>query len=473
MSIHMETSKKEIKVSNIKMLEDNHKKYIYVPSINGLFEIDDTIYYILSSHNKSMAEIYNQLKEKIEENEFYNIIDSLIENKIINDTNEKKPLETEKIKNISALTLMMVQECNLRCKYCYAGDGEYNEKGRMSIKTAKSTIDYLMVQSGERDDLSIVFFGGEPLLNFSVIKQTVEYAKLQAKLHNKKIGFSMTCNGTLINKEITKYILENNIAVQVSVDGNQDEHDFNRFYGNKKGSYDVIINRTKELREQKQLGVRATITPENVDLVEIYNHLFELNFRSIYAAPAIQMFSEEQFTDLSESYNTLISYFEELVNNKEYYKAVKLNNIMKNLERIHIGHESTYFCGAEVNFLAVDINGDLYPCHRFVNNKEYKQGNIFEGINSISKSEFLAEAHVSNRLNCNNCWAKNLCGGGCHHENLEMTGKVTMPPLHYCILTQKQLEATLYLYLRLTEEQREILLEKKNTKEFVRNGNQN
>lgn len=187
----------------------------------------------------------------------------------------------------------------------------------------------------------------------------------------------------------------------------------------------------------------------------------------------MQMFTEDQFIELSKSYNELIYYFEYLVNRREYSKAVKLNNIMKNLERIHIGHESTYFCGAEVNFLAVDINGDLYPCHRFVNNKEYKQGNIFEGTYSIARSKFLEEAHVSNRLNCTKCWAKNLCGGGCHHENLESTGKVTTPPLHYCILTQKQLEATLHLYLRLSDEQRELLLEKKNTREFVKNGNQN
>lgn len=469
----IESMEKKIKVSNFKELEVNHKKYIYVPNTNGLFEIDDIIYSILSSDNKSIVEVFNQLKDKIAENEFNNIIESLIENRIINDTTDRNAVNEENVKNISALTLMMVQECNLRCKYCYAGDGEYNEKGRMSIIIAKSAIDYLLEQSGDRDDLSIVFFGGEPLLNFPVIKQVVEYANHKVKLHNKKIGFSMTCNGTLINKEITKFILDNNIAVQVSVDGTKSEHDINRFYGNKKGSYDVILNRTKELREQKQLGVRATITPNNVDLVNIYEHLFDLNFRSIYAAPAMQMFTEDQFIELSKSYDELICYFEYLVNKKEYYKAVKLNNIMKNLERIHIGHESTYFCGAEVNFLAVDINGDLYPCHRFVNNKEYKQGNIFERTYSIAKSKFLEEAHVSNRLNCNKCWAKNLCGGGCHHENLESTGKVTTPPLHYCILTQKQLEATLHLYLRLSDEQRELLLEKKNTREFVKNGNQN
>ncbi len=156
----IESMEKKIKVSSFKELEVNHKKYIYVPNTNGLFEIDDIVYSILSSDNKSIVEVFNQLKEKIAENEFNNIIQSLIENRIINDTTESNAVNEENVKNISALTLMMVQECNLRCKYCYAGDGEYNEKGRMSIMTAKSAIDYLLEQSGDRDDLSIVFFGG-------------------------------------------------------------------------------------------------------------------------------------------------------------------------------------------------------------------------------------------------------------------------------------------------------------------------
>lgn len=473
MSINILNTTKTIAVSNIKIVRENKKNYVYVPVSNALFEIDDTIHFILTSKLKSTTEIYNQLKDKINEIEFKNIIDALIENKLINYVEEKTLISTEKFKNISAITLMMVQECNLRCKYCYAGDGEYNEKGRMSLKTAIAAVDFLIAQSGNRNNLSIVFFGGEPLLNFDVLKKIVEYANTQSELYNKNISYSMTCNGTLINKDITKFIVENKIAVQVSVDGNENAHDINRFYGNKKGSYEVIIKRTEELRNKRKLGVRSTITPENTDLVEIYNHLFDLNFRSIYAAPAIQMFTEEQFIELNESYNSLIQYFEELVENEEFHKAVKINNIMKNLERIHAGYESTYSCGAEVNFLAVDINGDFYPCHRFVNNKEYKQGDIFEGVNEVSKTDFLMEAHVSNRLNCNSCWAKNLCGGGCHHENLEMTGKVTNPPKQYCTLTRKQLEGCLHLYLRLTEEQKEILLEKNKEKEFVRNGNQN
>lgn len=363
---------------------------------------------------------------------------------------------------------MMVQECNLRCKYCYAGDGEYNEKGRMSLETATKAVDYLIGQSGERHDLTIVFFGGEPLLNFDVIKKTVEYANVQEKLKGKKIKYSMTCNGTLINEEITKFIIENKIAVQISVDGNENAHDLNRFYGNGKGSYETIIKRTEDLRELKLLGVRATLTPENKDLVEVYTHLFDLDFKWVFASPAIQMFTKEQYVNLHENYKSLISYFEGLVQSKDYERAKKIKNIMKNLERIHTGRKTSHFCGAETNLLAVDINGDLYPCHRFVNNKEYKQGNVFDGINYEIKESFLIEAHVSNRTACNSCWAKNLCGGGCHHENLETTGKVNTPSHQYCVLTKKQLELCLQLYLRLTEEEKKIILEKK---ELVKNGN--
>lgn len=251
--------------------------------------------------------------------------------------------------------------------------------------------------------------------------------------------------------------MEHNIYVQVSVDGNKEAHDYNRFYGNKSGSYETIMNKTKTLRDQKQLGVRATITPTNTDYVNIYNHLFSKNFRSVYASPAITMFSHEEFIKLIEKFKDLLIYFEKLIRLKEYRKAKKVSNVMKHLQRLHKGYESTYSCGAEVNFFAVDINGDLYPCHRFVNNKEYKQGNVYFDLDDKRKKKFLVEAHTSNRDNCNNCWARNLCGGGCHHENYEVSGRIGSPPLQYCVLTKLQLEEIIKVYLNLTEKDKEII----------------
>lgn len=452
-----------IKITDLKFLEHNSSDYIYVPNINGLFEIDANVKRILESKGLNITYIYNSLPNKIGEEEYFSLIENLRENNLISYLNNnltevsREELQVETIKNISALTLMMVQECNLKCTYCYAGDGEYNEKGKMSFQTAKNAVDFLMRESGENEEVTLIFFGGEPLLNFKTIEEVVIYANEQAKLYDKAIKYSMTCNGTLLTKKITDFIVKHNIAVQVSVDGNKEAHDYNRFYGNKSGSYENIINKTESLRNQKRLGVRSTITPTNTDYVNIYKHLFSLNFRSVYASPAITMFTHEEFIGLIRKFKDLTAYFLELIEVKEYRKAQKISNVMKHLQRIHVGYESTYSCGAEVNFFAVDINGDLYPCHRFVNNKEYKQGNVYFELNEKKKKEFLIEAHTLNRDNCKNCWARNLCGGGCHHENYEVSGRIESPPLQYCMLTKMQLEEIIKLYLTLTEKEKEII----------------
>ncbi|OWA35512.1 hypothetical protein B9G55_12815 [Saccharibacillus sp. O16] len=457
MSIDLDRMSQEIiEVGEIFFAESN--SYIYVPETNGLFEVDDNIKAILSSKDTSILDMKKMLPTYLEDQAYYDLIDSLKENKLINCAPRTINTHLESKSAIKALTLMMVQECNLKCTYCYAGDGEYNERGKMDFQTAKQAVDYLIKASGDREEITIIFFGGEPLLNFKVIEKLVPYANQEAVKNNKKLSYSMTCNGTLLSKKITDFISKYNIAVQISVDGNKESHDRNRFYGNKTGSYEVILEKTAELRSKHKLGVRSTITPENKDYSNIYEHLFSLNFKSAYVAPAMQMFDESEFIKLSEEYDKLAEFFLNLVQNKKYVEAKKINNIMKFLQRLHEGYESTYACGAELNFLAVDINGDLYPCHRFVNNKNYKQGNVFSGLNEIRKSEFLNEAHTLNRTNCKECWARNLCGGGCHHENYEISGEIATTPSHYCALTKKQLESTFKLYLQLSEEEREKVL---------------
>lgn len=450
----MINTKEIIYTANFKYITYNSKQYIYIANTNGLFEIDSNIKKILDSNSKSIETIYKQLPHKITYLKYKSIIQDLIDNKLISFNLipiKKSDEEIHSHNNITALTLMMVQECNLKCSYCYAGDGEYNEKGRMNEEIAKYAVDFLFENSGETQDLTLIFFGGEPLLNFENIKRTVLYANQKALQLGKNIHYSMTCNGTLLSNKVTNFILEHNISVQVSVDGNKEAHDSRRFYENKTGSYENIIKKTKLLRDKNKLGVRATITPDNKDYLEIYTHLDALKFRSIYASPAMSMFTDDAFVDLSKEFTELIMYFSNLIQEKKYSKAKEISNIMKMLRKIHLGTPSTYSCGAEVNFFAVDIVGDLYPCHRFVSNKEYKQGNIFKGVNPNKKKDFLIEAHTTNRDNCNNCWAKNLCGGGCHHENYDISGSIKSPPPQYCKLTKRELEEALKLYISLSE----------------------
>ncbi|WP_025720174.1 PapB family radical SAM/SPASM ranthipeptide maturase [Paenibacillus sp. 1-18] len=450
-----------LRANPIKVIEEKDNLYLYIVETNGLFQIDDTVLEICRSEGKKVEEIYELLNHRSTKEDVDSLLTNLETASVIqfddSSTNEVFHNYTDEKLSISSIILMLVQECNLRCSYCYGGDGEYNDKGRMDTETALRAVDYLFDQSGEEEELNICFFGGEPLLNFKVIKEIVAYTKTKQKSSNKKVTYSMTTNGTLISKEIEIFLLDHHVSTQISLDGDRETHDYNRYFQNRKGTYDTILKKTKNLREKGGLTARATVSPVQLNITHTFTHLMEIGIHNVAMYPAVEMLNEEDFEKYASEFTKLVGYFESLIQAKQYRDARQISNILKYLRMIHSSSTRHYFCGAVSHMLAVDVHGNLYPCQRFVKEKNYSLGNVKDGLNAKKKSDTLSELRLEMRTTCADCWAKNLCGGGCPQENLVFSGSINKPVDKYCNFIRSEIMDCLKLYLRLTEEDKRNL----------------
>ncbi|WP_068497786.1 PapB family radical SAM/SPASM ranthipeptide maturase [Paenibacillus kribbensis] len=448
-----------------KLFEVNSKTYFYNVVTNAIFEIDSLIIDILHSKGKIEEHVVKELSKHYELSQVREAIQNMKEAYIITtDTNiaevEKIGVldNSQKVFKLSSLTLFMVQECNLRCTYCYGEEGEYNQKGKMTSEIAKTAVDFLIKQSGELERLNITFFGGEPLLNFPLIQETVQYVHEQSKIHNKKFSFSITTNGTLITPKIKDFFYNHHFSVQTSIDGDEKTHNFNRFFKGGQGSYDLLLKRTEGMRKDHAIGARGTVTPAELHLYKSFNHLVQLGFRNIYLSPALYSLSDEHYNTLSKEMIKLVDQFHELLENEDYATAKKMSNVLGLLNKIHSGGPRIHFCGAGTNAAAVDVRGNLFPCHRFVGEDECSIGNLFDEDQLSRQYDFIKNSTVRNRTTCSGCWAKNLCGGGCHQENFAENGNVNQPVSKLCKVTKSFINATINLYLQLTQEQKSILM---------------
>lgn len=438
-----------------KIFEFNKRKYLYTIKSSGIYEIDDRTEKLFQYNNKTVDEIRKELEDDFNETEFEEIIRDMIQENVLYCKGiSKLDVVSEIESNISALTLMVVQECNMRCTYCYGNGGEYNNKGKMKIETARKAVDYL-VETSKENNLHIAFLGGEPLLNFYLIKEIVEYCKNIEKGTKKRFFYNITTNGTLLNKEIEEYLIQNKVICQISIDGSEEKHDQNRFFANQKGSYDIVVKKTKAMREQNLVTARATVTPENIDYQKIFEHLNGLNFKAIPIAVAQNMFDDSEYDKILEEYKKYIYYFKALIIGKQYDTARKITDIMTAIEKIEYGTERQSGCGAGKKMYAVDINGDLYPCHRFVGNHQFRMGDIYKGADC---SSFLNTIDVKKRKGCKECWAQNLCLGGCPHENYTNTGNINQASLRNCKMAKMVYEELIKLYVELDDEAKKHLL---------------
>ncbi|PPQ46353.1 radical SAM/SPASM domain-containing protein [Paenibacillus peoriae] len=448
-----------------KLFEVNSKTYFYNVVTNAIFEIDSLIIDILHSKGKIEENVVQELSKHYELPQVREAIQNMKEAYIITtDTNiaevEKIGVldNSQKVFKLSSLTLFMVQECNLRCTYCYGEEGEYNQKGKMTSEIAQTAVDFLIKQSGELERLNITFFGGEPLLNFPLIQETVQYVHEQSKIHNKKFSFSITTNGTLITPKIKDFFYNHHFNVQTSIDGDEKTHNFNRFFKGGQGSYDLLLKRTEQMRKDHTIGARGTVTPAELHLYKSFNHLVQLGFRNIYLSPALYSLSDKHYNTLSKEMIKLVDQFHDLLEHEDYTTAKKMSNVLGMLNKIHSGGPRIHFCGAGTNAAAVDVRGNLFPCHRFVGEDECTIGNLFDEDQLSRQYDFIKESTVRNRTTCSGCWAKNLCGGGCHQENFAENGNVNQPVGKLCKVTKNFINATINLYLQLTQEQKSILM---------------
>lgn len=437
----------------------DEKSYLYTINASGLFEIDDKTKAILDCEGVTIGEACKKLQGKMTKEEVLNILSDMLQaNFMMNGICQNDFFEEEINKKVSAIILMIVQECNLRCVYCYGNGGEYTNKGIMSQKTAFDSVDFLINNSDEKE-LFITFFGGEPLLNFKLIKEVVEYCKKREKETGKQFRYSITTNGTLINEKIEKFLKDNKFVIQISIDGKKEKHNANRYDINGVGSYETVIKKTENLRKDSLVSARATVSSNNMGYVEIFEHLVSLGFRVVPIAIAKNMLKDSDYSELYKEYEKYIDHFEKLIQKGDIAKAKKMIDLLSAIEKIEYGSERYLGCGVARNMYAVDIDGRLYPCHRFVANKEYSLGDIKNGV-STKRSEFIKNLHIGNHDQCKDCWAQNLCLGGCPNENLLETDSINKASQKNCILTKLMYEKLIEVYVRLTEEQKNKLFSK-------------
>ncbi|MGI6593954.1 MAG: thioether cross-link-forming SCIFF peptide maturase [Christensenellales bacterium] len=351
---------------------------------------------------------------------------------------------------VKALCLHICHDCNLNCDYCFAGGGKYNSPhDYMTFKVGKQAIDFLIKSSGNIKNIEVDYFGGEPLMNFGIVKEITEYAKSAARKNNKNIYFTLTTNCLMLNKEKSNYLNNKMDNVVLSIDGRKETHNAVRHSLNGNDIYNLILNNAKyfvKIRNNKKYYVRGTFTNRNLDFSNDVKFLREQGFSQISIEPVVLpknhnlAIQEQDLEKINNEYNILANSYINERNTGNWYNFF---HFMIDLEKGPCMSKRLTGCGAGVEYLAVSPLGDLYPCHQFVGNENFKLGNIYEGIISNKIRESFASNSVLNKQNCKNCPAKYFCGGGCASNAYNFTGSISNTYDIGCKMLVKRFENSL------------------------------
>lgn len=359
---------------------------------------------------------------------------------------------------IKSMCINISHDCNLRCEYCFAAKGDFGQ-GRclMPLETAKKAIDFIIANSGTRHNLEVDFFGGEPLMNFDVVKQTVEYARSIEKQYNKNFRFTITTNGLLLDDDKIEYINREMSNAVLSLDGRKEVNDKLRITPNGKGSYDTIVPKYQKLvstRNGKDYYIRGTFTKYNLDFTNDVLHMKELGFEQLSIEPVVSdpqldySIKDEDLPEVFKEYERLADTIIETRKKGDYFNFF---HFMIDLDQGPCAIKRLRGCGCGNEYIAVTPQGDIYPCHQFVGMEEYKMGNLNDGtFNNDMKLRF-AKANVYSKENCKNCWAKFYCSGGCNANNLQYEGDILKSHKTSCELEKKRLECAIMIKAALAD----------------------
>ncbi|MCR4639103.1 thioether cross-link-forming SCIFF peptide maturase [Ruminococcus sp.] len=352
---------------------------------------------------------------------------------------------------VKAMCLNIAHDCQLRCKYCFASTGDFG-KGRklMSFETGKHAIDFLLENSGDRPNLELDFFGGEPLMNFNVVKQVVEYARSREKEYNKKFRFTITTNGLLLDDEKIDFINREMSNVVLSIDGRKEVNDYFRVLPNGQGCYDMILPKYQKLvagRGDKEYYVRGTFTNKNLDFSNDVFALNEAGFDQISVEPVVG--DDDVYALTEKDLPTVFAEYEKLaqrlLDNEKQGKKFNFFHFMLDLDQGPCAIKRLRGCGCGNDYVAITPDGDIFPCHQFVGIDEYKMGNIDEGTFDQEMKADFAKAHVYSKPDCRECWAKFYCSGGCNANNYQYMGDIRTAHKISCQLEKKRLECAIMM----------------------------
>ncbi len=352
---------------------------------------------------------------------------------------------------VKAMCLNIAHDCQLRCKYCFASTGDFGQGRKlMSFETGKHAIDFLLENSGDRPNLELDFFGGEPLMNFRVVKQIVEYARSREAEFNKKFRFTITTNGLLLDDEKIDFINREMSNVVLSIDGRKSVNDYFRILPNGQGCYDMILPKYKKLvegRGDKEYYVRGTFTNKNLDFSNDVFALYEAGFDQISIEPVVGEGDEYALTmgNLPAVFKEYEVLAKRILDNEKKGKKFNFFHFMLDLDQGPCAIKRLRGCGCGNDYVAITPDGDIYPCHQFVGMEEYKMGNIDEGtFNEEMKADF-ANCHVYSKPECRKCWAKFYCSGGCNANNYQYMGDIRSAHKISCELEKKRLECAIMM----------------------------
>lgn len=360
---------------------------------------------------------------------------------------------------VKALCLHIAHDCNLACKYCFAGEGEYHgDRSLMSYEVGKKALDFLIANSGNRVNLEVDFFGGEPLMNFQVVKDLVAYGRSREAECNKKFRFTLTTNGVLLDDEVMEFANKEMANVVLSIDGRKEVHDRMRPARNGKGSYDIVIDKFRkmaELRNQTNYYVRGTFTRHNLDFSKDVLHLADLGFRQISAEPVVAApekdyaIREEDLPKLFAEYDALAK---EMVIRKKDGRGFQFFHFMIDLTGGPCLYKRLSGCGSGTEYLAVTPWGDLYPCHQFVGIEDFKLGNVDTGIEKQELVDEFKGCNVYARDKCKDCFARFYCSGGCAANSYNFHGNLLDAYDIGCELEKKRVECAIMIKAALADE---------------------
>ncbi|MBO5067555.1 MAG: thioether cross-link-forming SCIFF peptide maturase [Clostridia bacterium] len=351
---------------------------------------------------------------------------------------------------IKALCLHVAHTCNLNCEYCFASQGKYNgDRAVMSFEVGKRALDFLVENSGSRRNLEVDFFGGEPLMNFDVVKQLVNYARSIEKEKNKNFRFTLTTNGVLIDDDVIEFANKEMSNVVLSLDGRKEVHDRYRVDYNGNGSWEKIVPKFQKLvkaRGGKNYYMRGTFTHFNPDFLEDIKVMLDLGFNELSMEPVVCASGDKN--ELTEQdLPIILSQYEDLANlmlekDKEG-KPFTFYHYMIDLKGGPCIYKRISGCGSGTEYMAVTPWGDLYPCHQFVGDEKFKLGDVFNGVNNTKIQQEFCDCNVYARPDCKDCWAKLYCSGGCAANAYHATGSVRGVYKYGCELFKKRMECAI------------------------------
>lgn len=432
--------------------------------------VDDLVYDIIALLNEKASdnetayiegntdEIVNHLTEKYSKaaiNEALEDINELIKDEALftKDIYKDYIMDFKKRETVvKALCLHIAHDCNLACKYCFAEEGEYHgRRALMSFEVGKAALDFLIANSGNRRNLEVDFFGGEPLMNWEVVKELVKYGRSQEEPHNKKFRFTLTTNGVLLNDDILEFANREMSNIVLSIDGRAEVHDYMRPFRNGKGSYELVIPKfikTAESRNQNNYYVRGTFTHHNLDFSEDVLHLADLGFKQISVEPVVAQDSEEyaikkeDIPVIFEEYDKLAK---EMISREKEGKGFNFFHFMIDLEGGPCVAKRLSGCGSGTEYLAVTPWGDLYPCHQFVGEDKFLMGNVNTGVTNTEIRDEFKLCNVYAKDKCRECFARFYCSGGCAANSYNFHGSITDAYDIGCELQRKRVECAIMI----------------------------